>query len=574
MASPTFPNLWSVGDVEMWARALGIADETRAALSKNRVDGATLITLDKAELRSELQIHSLAARRHLWDALTKLRAMQEMSDYPVAIDLHEEEIEKLGHAPINDGQHTDFVVVSALQSEATIQRQIIEDNILAHRLQGFIVGQREYEDAEIAALRQTEMDRQLLLSEYDHKVALSLSGENKKKSNVPGGSHLQSLFSLCLDVCVQHKVNVAEALQNGRIQVLNRWVNPFLLGQPECHGADKAKTAEKSGGLEEHKEAVDESDEEMAEGYGSSWMDISELPTIPQCSACYGEDIAGFNLPCEHSNCVDCMRRLFETALRDTSLLPLTCCELPIDMTVANILLSSNDVEVLKSRVAEIQATRKMFCPICSQFINLDFVDSTESSHLDCRCGAALCTICATASHPGITCEENKARRGGSDEAFLKLAREQGWKQCPSCSHMIELVLGCNHMVCSSCRHHFCFQCLLPWDTRSGNCSSGKCAVWEEPNLYARAEERVAAAEMAAGRVLQQQERAVVRADAVRALQANEVCNHHWRRVGLQGACERCGYDLWVYGMVCQGVCRATVCYTCCYHRIPRRGWG
>jgi hypothetical protein len=41
---------------------------------------------------------------------------------------------------------------------------------------------------------------------------------------------------------------------------------------------------------------------------------------------------------------------------------------------------------------------------------------------------------------------------------MLSIAKEKHWKRCPSCKHVVERSVGCNHMVCR-CGCHFCYSC-------------------------------------------------------------------------------------------------------------------
>lgn len=563
------PSQWNVDDVEAWARGIGIAPQAVTALVENEIDGPVLVTLNKHEIRAELGVQSLATRRHLWDSILKIRAMQDVSDYATAIDIHQSEIDRLEGEQSGDEQHVDHSVLETLRSDASRQRQVIEDNLLAHRMQGFTLGQQGYEDAQVAAIRQCQLDRQLIQSEYDRKYALSLAPSNRQSNQERETTGVPSLFSLCIDACVQNKLNVAEALDSGRAQVLSHWAMRFREAQNSAPSP--------GGGIEESKEVADD------ESFSGAQEEIPindeaklELPIIERCSVCFEEGLPGFDFPCDHYNCKNCMKALLRTALKDSSLLPLRCCEIPIDMSVVEWILKKSEADKLKARVMEMEATHKMFCPTCSQFINLDLVDTTETASYPCPyiCGTQLCLSCATVDHPLITCEENKARHGGSDDVFMDLAQKEGWKQCPNCSFMIELHTGCNHMTCMVCRHQFCYQCLRQWDSTTGLCSSGRCSVWEEENLVERGEARVRAQEEARGGAYEPEERARRRDYAMEELQGHQHCDHEWRRQNLTGECERCGYDLWAYGMVCQGGCGSTVCYTCAHHRIPQRGWG
>jgi len=307
-------------------------------------------------------------------------------------------------------------------------------------------------------------------------------------------------------------------------------------------------------------------------GMISTRVFLDNLPIIDQCHVCLEDEHQGFVLACDHCMCVRCTRELFSAAVQDSSLLPLRCCEIPIDMSINRHILSAGDAETLTLRMSEREASSKMYCPTCNKFINLDYVDAQESTELMCICETVLCIRCKSKSHPRFTCAENKAIMDGDDTLLLEVARQEGWKQCRNCNAMIELTHGCNHITCSSCRHEFCFQCLSPWGDRT--CSTGACDVWDEDRLLAAGEARVAAEENALQRPIPAVAREQHVQRAMLALRENEGCDHEWvRRRGYLGNCERCDYELNCYGMRCVSDCESTVCYTCANCRIPRRGW-
>ena len=324
--------------------------------------------------------------------------------------------------------------------------------------------------------------------------------------------------------------------------------------------------------LQDLQEAMILEDEKTEENLFVKSEFLNDLPFIDQCNVCYDDEAQGFILACEHSMCIGCSRNLFIAAVRDSSLLPLRCCEVPIDMNICHYILPADDVGTLKQRIVEREATNKMYCPSCNKFINLDYVDAQDSTELICICDTVLCIICKSIAHPGYSCIENRAVIDGDDTLLLEVARENGWKQCPKCNAMIELSYGCNHVSCSYCYNQFCFQCLSPWDGQ--RCSSGRCEVWEEARLLAAGEARVEAEENARQIVIPAVARRERVQQAMRALRENEGCGHHWvRRNGYLGSCERCDYPLPCYGMRCVSDCEATVCFTCANFRIPRIGW-
>jgi hypothetical protein len=546
--------------------------------------------LTKTELQTELGIASLPARRYLWDLIKSLRLEHEANDYSVAIRAHEEEIQTLQAAGSSNGENLVASAdeasgggilhrnhdpsLSAIFSELTLdaqrQRQITSDHMLALKLQrGIKWGQDVYDDAELAHQEQQRLNGLLAQAESDRQYAETLlsaseratlqrtrqaSQEAQAQPTLAGrfqeddgaASRFTSLFGLALQACADNKVNVAEAFRTGKVKPV---VVP-VFGDVETDSDDDRKPA-----------AIEGEKQKM-------------LPFLEQCHVCYEENIKGFTFACDHAQCTRCTRKLFKAALRDNTLLPLRCCEIPIDMNIATQVLKVDEVQRIVERIAEMEATNKMYCPTCSTFINLDLIDWTLSTDLKCGCGTLLCIECKTSAHPGMTCQHNKGIQAGSDELVLQLAQENNWKRCPNCETMIELRSGCNHMTCANCRFEFCYSCLRHWNSRSGQCSSGTCALWDEERLVEAGEARVQQEEAAIGQALAPALRRLRLARAVEGLRANEVCNHSWvRSGGYKGDCPNCDFTMWAYGMQCRSDCGATVCYTCANHRIPRRGW-
>lgn len=581
------PATWTVENVADWATQAKVPEDVVSSLSMNQVDGPTLVTLSKSDLQSELGIASLPARRYLWELVKSLKAQQTTSDYSVAIQVHEQEIQAFSAnavAAIRQGPDAASgtgnvaAVVNELASDALKHRQKVEDHLMAFRLQKALnMGHEICKDAEFAHEEQDRLNQLLAQEENDRAYAESLATgrdrtavarrrrqqqqqQAQQAAGVDGiepasNKRVASLFGLCVQTLAENKINVAEAFRTGQVKPLDKPV--VIVSDDE----ESNETSTDDETMEDRKPAAVASN-------------LFNLPFICECSVCFDQDVKGYSLACgDHFHCVRCMRQLFQSALRDNTLLPLRCCDVPIDMNVAYDLMDHSDARTLLKRVEEKEAKNKMYCPDCASFINLDLVDSTQNKELLCDCGTLLCTECKTSSHHGISCLQNQGVRSGSDEMVMELSREQGWKQCPRCSIMIELRYGCNHMTCSNCSHEFCYKCLQQWDTRTALCSSGNCALWDENRLEEAAEDRVQQHEAAHGRL-----EAPVRLERLRAavagLQANEICVHEWTRSnGYKGDCPNCGFTMYAYGMRCRSDCGSTVCYTCAHHRLGRRGW-
>lgn len=575
------PASWKPADVAAWATQVRLIPEVVSSLTSNEVDGPTLVTLTKAELQTELGIASLPARRFLWELIKGLKSEQVTFDHSAAIDAHQQEIQSLstefnrvdvgccgrGSARSNaSGDSSLSAILNELSIDVQTQRQVIEDHMMAFRVQKMLNnGQDICKDAELAHEEQERLNTLLVQVESDREYAESLargreraainrrrranaSQRDESDNQSEAASRVSSLFGLSLQSCSKNKVNVQEAFLTGMVKPMT-------------------KLAIES---DEDSSIIDEEDGKPA----ALPRNIFTLPFISQCNVCYEENLKGYILACGHLQCVQCMRKLFQHALRDNALIPLLCCELPIDMNIAKDLLDPDGAALVLKRLEEKEAKNKMYCPSCSSFLNLDLLDSTQGSELRCGCGTVVCTTCKTENHPAFTCRQNQAIRDGSDELILELSRQEGWKQCPKCSALIELRSGCNHMTCTNCTHEFCYRCLRDWDKKGGQCTSGACELWDEDRLLEAGEARVQQEEAARGGRMAEPVRMERLEHAMAGLRVNEICVHDWSRSnGYKGDCPQCGFTMWAYGMRCRSDCGSTVCYTCAHHRIPRRGW-
>lgn len=189
-----------------------------------------------------------------------------------------------------------------------------------------------------------------------------------------------------------------------------------------------------------------------------------------RCDACLdenGKDVV--KLPCSHQMCKECILQLFTHASQDVSLLPVRCCRQEVSILSVASLLPQHLRKSLQDKMEELQAKDKMYCPMpkCSAFINLDKA-SGLSSHLCCPgCGVSLCTRCRRKWHPGKGCRKHtKASHSDIQVSMqmMRVAKAQGWRQCPGCKTIVELKAGCNHVTCS-CHCQFCYKCGSVWKT-------------------------------------------------------------------------------------------------------------
>jgi hypothetical protein len=92
-------------------------------------------------------------------------------------------------------------------------------------------------------------------------------------------------------------------------------------------------------------------------------------------------------------------------------------------------------------------------------------------------CGKITCVTCKKLLPNGIeghVCEVQEDER-----KFRETAKEQGYQECASCGHIVELAEACNHITCK-CGHSFCYVCGKDWRGVHGCPQYGKATYDEE----------------------------------------------------------------------------------------------
>jgi hypothetical protein len=242
---------------------------------------------------------------------------------------------------------------------------------------------------------------------------------------------------------------------------------------------------------------------------------------------------------------VQCITELIQHAITDESLYPPRCCKLPLHAHLFNALIPFDVREAFEKKSVEFSTPTKdrRYCPqpTCSSF--LGSADTLYRSVTCPSCNTVVCTHCRKAAHPVQQfCEPD------DDTAVVSaLMKENSWQRCPECRAVVELTIGCNHITCR-CKTQFCYECAMPWKT----CG---CEQWVERRLYAEAERRVAAEEIADGDIGPQQiqeaaERQQRVFEVAERLRTHHGCDHRWRRKPGRGRCGDCGKFMRYFLMV------------------------
>lgn len=200
------------------------------------------------------------------------------------------------------------------------------------------------------------------------------------------------------------------------------------------------------------------------------------------CSICFEEKhFKEFSvLECEHSYCTNCITQHIAHAINNDNSEALRCptpkCKMPLGPKDTNTLLNNN--APLKSKLSQIQFNtwlmqqkNRTACPTpdCSFiFIN----ERTDQFTMQCpSCDATYCAQCLTQHSARITCHEVKENKKviadkKEQEEATERWKEQNSRPCPQCKVSIEKSEGCNHMICRTCKHEFCWQCMKPYEAK------------------------------------------------------------------------------------------------------------
>ncbi|KAF8872792.1 hypothetical protein CPB84DRAFT_660014 [Gymnopilus junonius] len=163
--------------------------------------------------------------------------------------------------------------------------------------------------------------------------------------------------------------------------------------------------------------------------------------------------------PCGHYYCQDCTVDFAKAFTLDESLFPLRCCEGRIPITDFVPFLS-DDLRMLfeeKNDEFSVPSSGRAYCanPTCSKFLGSS--TSKHSITIICPdCEAITCLECKQ-THEGVNCPVNEATK-----RLHALAQEKGWQTCPGCHALVELSIGCHHIICR-CKAQFCYLCGVNW---------------------------------------------------------------------------------------------------------------
>ncbi|CAN8064401.1 unnamed protein product [Agarophyton chilense] len=192
-----------------------------------------------------------------------------------------------------------------------------------------------------------------------------------------------------------------------------------------------------------------------------------------ECQICFDvflPHLAFTSNECQHSFCYPCFIQYLQLVIQRGHPYPVTCpsCRLILDNQTCLKSLSGTgeDYEALERLIINKDYTKKIrYCANSKCAMPFDWVcdevgsqDVEQIARVLCPfCGTETCAICRCVWHEDQTCEQHAVAL--DLESLSLLTRENHWKRCPHCGHLIEKRNGDCAFVRCTCGCGFCHTC-------------------------------------------------------------------------------------------------------------------
>lgn len=117
---------------------------------------------------------------------------------------------------------------------------------------------------------------------------------------------------------------------------------------------------------------------------------------LERCVACLSKNprIELVQLRCSDKYCYTCLEKMFETAMKDETMYPPSCCGTNISIKLVRGHLSKSLLWKFRMKQPELSTSKKLYChvPRCSAFIAPHSVHNGQAICQKCR--SVTCTKC------------------------------------------------------------------------------------------------------------------------------------------------------------------------------------
>jgi hypothetical protein len=315
---------------------------TVSSLANNEIDGSTLLTMTPKLLREEVGVKALKERQRLHSDIQVLTGVLLTLNFSNSKQ-YQECKQMLGEVYEDESKMSsdESMVIVLQENEVFLYEQRVQDHNKS------IDAQRYYNSL-------------MFLEEKDAGVAQKVDNIDDRAAT----RRMQQASTIEDESEARRIRENEEIIREASEADANLAANRLLLtGFSVSGGSSRPGSAEKY-------EANDNLDPQ-------GWMQIChptedhgpKSGTKRDCVACLNscKKQSSVTALCGHNYCHSCLRDLFETALLDTSLLPLQCCKLPLENVeeLAATLLKPAQVSRLLSATEEreLDFDEKMYCP-------------------------------------------------------------------------------------------------------------------------------------------------------------------------------------------------------------------
>eukprot|EP01023_Acetabularia_acetabulum_P000094 TRINITY_DN10041_c0_g2_i1.p1 TRINITY_DN10041_c0_g2~~TRINITY_DN10041_c0_g2_i1.p1 ORF type:complete len:722 (-),score=129.35 TRINITY_DN10041_c0_g2_i1:123-2192(-) len=213
---------------------------------------------------------------------------------------------------------------------------------------------------------------------------------------------------------------------------------------------------------------------------------FTQIPKHSRCQVCYEESDDLQHCGCGHCMCVDCWHGYVTAAIESgPSVVDLRCFQQKCKVAVPKYLIlqvcDSQQKQKLQTydRQSFVDENPRMSwcsgggCQLVIYCTSASVIREGGMLDVTCTCGESFCFQCKCEAHRPVDCKTvvEWLKKAGAESENLNYILANT-KPCPKCKCAIEKNQGCNHMVCSQCKHQFCWLCQGDW-AKHGEGSGG-----------------------------------------------------------------------------------------------------
>eukprot|EP01103_Thecamoeba_quadrilineata_P011390 TRINITY_DN2706_c0_g3_i1.p1 TRINITY_DN2706_c0_g3~~TRINITY_DN2706_c0_g3_i1.p1 ORF type:complete len:645 (+),score=95.44 TRINITY_DN2706_c0_g3_i1:143-2077(+) len=227
-------------------------------------------------------------------------------------------------------------------------------------------------------------------------------------------------------------------------------------------------------------DAFTENPEKIGRGLGilpTTTINQEKCAPTTFCGICCDDSDDLTILACGHHFCSDCFKYYLRLKVKEKNsniLCPgynknkLKCNLVMEELTILRLLEDKEGEQRYYDSLVQAFVDNNplvKWCPSagCKNAVLLHEVSTEKNEVVQCLCGHTFCFHCLLEDHVPISCKMLKDWKNISagendklNDAFISTVT----RPCPSCKSPIEKNHGCNHITCSKCRYHFCWQCM------------------------------------------------------------------------------------------------------------------